>query len=88
MPLTSASCVIRGQRLEDFLDEDELAEAAKTSLQATAAYDTFGSTAAELAKRAAAAETSGAGLSLVPDEIIAPVADSMGAPAPPWFCVS
>jgi G patch domain-containing protein 1 len=69
----------RGQRLEDFLDEDELAEAAKTSLQPRAEYDTFGSTAAELAKKAAAAEAAGgAGLNLVPEEIIAPVADSMG----------
>lgn len=71
----------RGQRVEDFFDEDELAEAAKHSLQARAEYDTFGSTAAEQARAAAAAEaeTSGRPFAFVPEEIIAPVADSWGA---------
>ena len=36
--------------MEDFLDEDELAEAAKHSLQARPGYDTFASAAAERAR--------------------------------------
>ncbi len=50
-------------------------------VQPTAEYDTFGSTAAELARKQAQAEASaraGGQLSFLPDDIIAPVADSMG----------
>ena len=63
------------------MDEDEKAEAARHSLQARGAYDTFGSVAAEReAARAAAAgaERAGAVPTLVPTELIAPVADSVG----------
>lgn len=41
------------QSVEQFLDEDELEDLRKTNLQTTHEYDTFGSTAAELARRAA-----------------------------------
>ncbi len=55
------------------------------ALQAAPEYDTFGSTAAEVARRAAetdAAGRAGAALpSLMPDELLAPVADSMGETA-------
>ncbi|KAI7838498.1 hypothetical protein COHA_007760 [Chlorella ohadii] len=85
------------QSVEQFLDEDELEELRKTNLQTTQEYDTFGSTAAEMARRAAAEaaaerpsgkqtvkleeavrmlEASIPGL--VPDEVVAPVADSVG----------
>ena len=67
------------------MDEDEKAEAARHSLQARGAYDTFGSVAAEreVARAAAAgAERAGAVPSLVPTELIAPVADSVGEH---WF---
>ena len=71
----------RGQRVEDFMDDDELAEAEIATVQPTAEYDTFGSTAAEKARRQAQAEASARAdgqLSFLPDDIIAPVADSMG----------
>ena len=71
----------RGQRAEDFMDDDELAEAGISAVQPTAEYDTFGSTAAEKARRQAQAEASARAdgqLSFLPDDIIAPVADSMG----------
>ena len=55
------------------------------ALQAAPEYDTFGSTAAEVARRAAetdAAGRAGSALpSLMPDELLAPVADSMGETA-------
>ena len=63
------------------MDDDELAEAGISKVQPTAEYDTFGSTAAELARRQAQAEATtraGGQLSFLPDDIIAPVADSMG----------
>lgn len=63
------------------MDDDELAEAGISKVQPTAEYDTFGSTAAELARKQAQAEAStraGGQLSFLPDDIIAPVADSMG----------
>ncbi|KAK9830452.1 hypothetical protein WJX72_011851 [[Myrmecia] bisecta] len=70
----------RQQNVEDFMDEDELAELRKHSLQQTAEYDTFGSTAAEVAKRAIAAEAVQRP-SAIPGavlEVLAPVADSIG----------
>ena len=73
----------RSQKVEDFLDEDELEEMHKSGLQVRAEYDTFGSTAAEHARRAATAEASSRDrghLTFVPDAIITPVADSMGGP--------
>ena len=63
------------------MDDDELAEAGISAVQPTAEYDTFGSTAAERARRQAQAEASARAngqLSFLPDDIIAPVADSMG----------
>ena len=63
------------------MDDDELAEAGISAVQPTAEYDTFGSTAAEKARRQAQAEASARAngqLSFLPDDIIAPVADSMG----------
>ena len=63
------------------MDVDEKAEATRHSLQARGAYDTFGSAAAEReAARAAAANADrvGAMPTLVPTELIAPVADSVG----------
>lgn len=69
------------QSVEQFLDEDELEELRRTNLQTTQEYDTFGSTAAEVARRAAAeaaAERPSAIPGLVPDEVVAPVADSVG----------
>jgi len=78
----------RQQVAEDFMDEDERAEVARHSLQARGAYDTFGSAAAarEAAREAAgaaaaAAARPGAVPALVPAELIAPVADSVGARA-------
>lgn len=71
------------------MDEDELAEAHKQSLQAHADYDTFGSTAAEQARRLAAATTAqrpSAIPNLLPDEVIAPVAESIGRERP-WFAL-
>ena len=63
------------------MDDDELAEAGISAVQPTAEYDTFGSTAADRARRQAQAEASARAngqLSFLPDDIIAPVADSMG----------
>lgn len=63
------------------MDEDELAEARRHTLQATGQYDTFGSTAAELARRGAvqdAVSRPSAAFGPLPDEFIAPVADSIG----------
>lgn len=60
------------------------------ALQAAPEYDTFGSTAAEVARRAAetdAAGRAGAALSsLMPDELLAPVAESMGKTALRELC--
>ena len=63
------------------MDEEELAEAHKQSLQHHTSYDTFGSTAAEMARKTAAADASSGHAAipaLIPDEIITPVADSIG----------
>jgi G patch domain-containing protein 1 len=72
----------RTQKVEDFYDEDELEDMRKSGLQVRAEYDTFGTTAAERARLAAQAEMRGrdrAHLNFVPDVIVVPVADSMGA---------
>lgn len=76
----------RSQKVEDFLDEDELEEVRKSGPQVRAEYDTFGSTAAEQARRAVNIEASTRDkghLTFVPDAIITPVADSMGEPSAP-----
>ncbi len=77
--------------MEDFLDEDELEDMRKSGLQVRAEYDTFGTTAAEHARRAANAEASTRDrghLSFVPDAIITPVADSMGEESMLTLCKS
>jgi G patch domain-containing protein 1 len=67
--------------VEDFLDEDELEVARSTTVQANPEFDTFGGTAAEVARRAAAEDAAarpGAVPNLMPDELLVPVADSIG----------
>ncbi|KAL4547919.1 hypothetical protein Ndes2526B_g07136 [Nannochloris sp. 'desiccata'] len=69
------------QTVEQFLDEDELEELRQTNLQTTSTYDTFGSTAAEAARRAVAEESRlrpSAIPGLLPEEAIAPVAEGIG----------
>ncbi|KFM22562.1 DNA excision repair protein ERCC-6-like protein [Auxenochlorella protothecoides] len=69
------------QSVEQFLDEDELEQYRKRHLQTTAAYDTFGATAAEASRRAVweqAATRPQAVPGLLPEDVIAPVADSVG----------
>ncbi|KAL6784160.1 hypothetical protein ACKKBG_A05050 [Auxenochlorella protothecoides x Auxenochlorella symbiontica] len=69
------------QSVEQFLDEDELEQYRKQHLQTTAAYDTFGATAAEASRRAVweqAAIRPQAVPGLLPEDVIAPVADSVG----------
>lgn len=71
----------RQQNVEDFMDEDELELRQKSSVETKAAYDTFGDTATELARKAAAADAH-ARPSLIPgpvfQDLIAPVPDSVG----------
>lgn len=71
----------RKQNVEDFMDEDELADRQKTAVKTTANYDTFGDTAAELAQKAAAADAH-ARPSVIPGaifkDLITPVPDSIG----------
>ncbi|KAL0047130.1 hypothetical protein WJX82_007461 [Trebouxia sp. C0006] len=71
----------RQQNVEDFMDEDELELRQKSSVQTKAEYDTFGDTATELARKAAAADAH-ARPSLIPgpvfQDLIAPVPDSVG----------
>jgi len=71
----------RQQNVEDFMDEDELELRQKSSVQTKAEYDTFGDTATELARKAAAADAQ-ARPSLIPgpvfQDLIAPVPDSVG----------
>ena len=62
--------------------DERRCDSTRAALQAAPEYDTFGSTAAEVARRAAetdaAGRTAGALPNLMPDELLAPVADSMG----------
>ena len=70
------------QSIEQFLDEDELEELNRAKkLQSTSTYDTFGSTAAENARRAVAEDSRHRPSSipgLLPAEVIAPVAEGIG----------
>lgn len=69
------------QSVEQFLDEEELEELRRTNLQTTEQYDTFGSTAAEVARRVVAEEgrqRPSAIPGLLPDELVAPVAEGVG----------
>ena len=63
------------------MDEDELADRQKTAVKTTANYDTFGDTATEMAKKAAAADAQ-ARPSAIPGamfkDLITPVPDSIG----------
>ncbi len=63
------------------MDEDELELRQKSRVKTQADYDTFGDTAAEMAKKAAAADAQ-ARPSLIPgpvfQDLIAPVPDSVG----------
>lgn len=83
--ITNVFNCCRSQLVADFLDEDELEEMRKSGLQVRAEYDTFGSIAAEKARQAAHTEASSSRerghITFVPDAIITPVADSIGAPA-------
>ena len=72
------------------MDEDELADLKQKSLQAHTDYDTFGTTAAELARKAAAADAQSRSAevpTLIPEEVVAPVADSIGASLICHVCV-
>ncbi|WIA14052.1 hypothetical protein OEZ85_002606 [Tetradesmus obliquus] len=69
------------QSIEQFMDEDELEERQKKGLGLKASYDTFGSTAAELARAqaaAAAASRPSAIPGAVPLEFFEPVSSSIG----------
>ena len=71
----------RQQNVEDFMDEDELAVLQKRAVKTTADYDTFGDTAAEVAKKAAAADAQARpSLILGPvfQDLITPVSESIG----------
>ena len=63
------------------MDEDELADRQKTAVKTTANYDTFGDTATEMAKKAAAADAQ-ARPSAIPgaifNDLITLVPDSIG----------
>lgn len=68
------------QRIEDFLDEDELEERRATTLKTRAEYDTFGSGAKMEALKAAEMEAAGSRIipGPVPDMLIAPAKESLG----------
>lgn len=76
------ACACRQQTVEDFLDEDEKEAAAKSAVAVAPEFDTFGSTAAERARQAADAEAADRSKEsipgLLPAELLAPVADSIG----------
>ncbi|CAK9133816.1 unnamed protein product [Ilex paraguariensis] len=69
------------QSIFDFLDDDEKAELEDQSLGTSMQFDTFGSTAAELARKQAQKEQQQRPSVIpgpVPDEIILPATDSIG----------
>ncbi|KAL3701939.1 hypothetical protein R1sor_019961 [Riccia sorocarpa] len=69
------------QSVDDFLDEDELEEARLKSVGTSSDYDTFGFTAAEIARRNAAKEAEKRPSAIpgpVPDEIVVPATQSIG----------
>ena len=75
--------VLRGrqQNVEDLMDEEEVADLRKTAIKTTANYDTFGDTATEMAKKAAAADAQARPSSIpgaVFKDLITPVPDSIG----------
>ncbi|BFI23878.1 G patch domain-containing protein 1 [Marchantia polymorpha subsp. ruderalis] len=69
------------QSIDDFLDEDELEETKAKGLGTSAEYDTFGFTAAEVARRNAEKEVGRRPSAIpgpVPDEIVIPATQSIG----------
>ncbi|KAK2079913.1 hypothetical protein QBZ16_002308 [Prototheca wickerhamii] len=69
------------QSIEQFLDEDELEEHRRQRLQTTAEYDTFGATAREATRRAAAEADNGrpaAISSFLAEQVLAPVSSGAG----------
>ncbi|KAG6541641.1 hypothetical protein Mapa_016906 [Marchantia paleacea] len=69
------------QSIDDFLDEDELEETRAKGLGTSAEYDTFGFTAAEVARRNAEKEVGRRPSAIpgpVPDEIVIPATQSIG----------
>ena len=84
------------QSVEQYMDEDELEELRRTNLQTTGDYDTFGGTAAELARRGTVLEVcpgSNIALGLYPDRashplhrlIDAGVPVTLNSDDPPFF---
>lgn len=71
----------KGQTVYSFLDDDEKAEFEARELSSSSQFDTFGFTAAEVARKQAEKELQTRPSAIpgpVPDEIIAPVAESIG----------
>lgn len=72
---------VKGQTVYSFLDDDEKAEFEAQELSASSEFDTFGFTAAEVARKQAETELQTRPSVIpgpVPDEIIIPVAESIG----------
>ncbi|OWM90328.1 G patch domain-containing protein TGH isoform X2 [Punica granatum] len=72
---------VKQQNILNFLDEDEKAELEGRSLAASSQFDTFGFTAAELARKQAEKEQQSRPSAIpgpVPDEIVLPATDSVG----------
>ncbi|KAI3470210.1 hypothetical protein Pfo_026873 [Paulownia fortunei] len=72
---------VKQQSIYNFLDEDEKAELEGRSLGTSMQFDTFGFTAAELARKQAEKEQQQRPSTIpgpVPDELIAPVTESIG----------
>ena len=86
MTFKDRACACRTQAVEDFMDEDELAEVrGASSVQPTADFDTFGSAGVQQEKQrvvADAAESTSQAPSLTSDPaievLLAPVAESLG----------
>jgi G patch domain-containing protein 1 len=71
----------RKQSISDFLDEDEKADMEGKSLSASSQFDTFGFTAAEHSRKHAEKEQHERPSAIpgpVPDELVAPVSESIG----------
>ncbi|XP_010454588.1 PREDICTED: G patch domain-containing protein TGH-like [Camelina sativa] len=71
----------RKQSISDFLDEDEKADMEGQSLSASSQFDTFGFTAAEYSRKQVEKEQHERPSAIpgpVPDELIAPVSESIG----------
>ncbi|RXH96500.1 hypothetical protein DVH24_009004 [Malus domestica] len=72
---------VKAQDITNFLDEDERAELEGQSLGTSMQFDTFGSTAAELARKQAEKEQQKRPSAIpgpVPDELVLPATDSIG----------